>query len=90
MEQTEVRIRAAKDDLAGAVSWVARNLPARPTQPILRGMIFLADDNGLQLAGYDYEVSTQIRIAQRSMSPVASPSMASWFLTLSLSCRISR
>lgn len=62
MEQTEVRIRAAKDDLADAVSWVARNLPSRPAQPILRGMIFLADDDGLQLAGYDYEVSTQIRV----------------------------
>lgn len=69
MEQTDVRIRAAKDDLAGAVSWVARNLPARPTQPILRGMIFLADDNGLQLAGYDYEVSTQIRISAEVDEP---------------------
>ena len=69
MEQTEVRIRAAKDDLAGAVSWVARNLPARPTQPILRGMVFLADDNGLQLAGYDYEVSTQIRISAEVDEP---------------------
>lgn len=69
MEQTEVRIRAAKDDLAGAVSWVARNLPTRPTQPILRGMIFLADDNGLQLAGYDYEVSTQIRISAEVDEP---------------------
>ena len=69
MEQTEVRIRAAKDDLAGAVSWVARNLPARPTQPILRGMIFLAADNGLQLAGYDYEVSTQIRISAEVDEP---------------------
>lgn len=69
MEQTEVRIRAAKDDLAGAVSWVARNLPSRPTQPILRGMVFLADDEGLQLAGYDYEVSTQIRITAEVDEP---------------------
>ncbi|ALA66386.1 DNA polymerase III subunit beta [Corynebacterium lactis] len=69
MEQTEVRIRAAKDDLAGAVSWVARNLPSRPTQPILRGMVFLADDEGLQLAGYDYEVSTQIRISAEVDEP---------------------
>ncbi|MDK7887529.1 DNA polymerase III subunit beta, partial [Lactobacillus gasseri] len=44
-------------------------LPARPTQPILRGMIFLADDNGLQLAGYDYEVSTQIRISAEVDEP---------------------
>ena len=63
MEQTDVRLRAAKDDLADAVGWVARNLPTRPTQPILRGMVFTADDDGLEIAGYDYEVSTQIRIA---------------------------
>jgi len=63
MEQTDVRLRAAKDDLADAVAWVARSLPTRPTQPILRGMVFVADDEGLEIAGYDYEVSTQIRIA---------------------------
>lgn len=63
MEQTDVRLRAAKDDLADAVAWVARILPTRPTQPILRGMVFVAGDEGLEIAGYDYEVSTQIRIA---------------------------
>ena len=63
MEQTDVRLRAAKDDLADAVAWVARSLPTRPTQPILRGMVFVAGDEGLEIAGYDYEVSTQIRIA---------------------------
>ena len=63
MEQTDVRLRAAKDELADAVGWVARNLPTRPTQPILRGMVFTAGDDGLEIAGYDYEVSTQIRIA---------------------------
>ena len=63
MEQTDVRLRAAKDDLADAVAWVARSLPTRPTQPILRGMVFVAGDEGLEVAGYDYEVSTQIRIA---------------------------
>ena len=63
MEQTDVRLRAAKDDLADAVAWVARSLPTRPTQPLLRGMVFVAGDEGLEIAGYDYEVSTQIRIA---------------------------
>ncbi len=63
MEQTSVRFRAQKDDLSEAVSWVARNLPTKPTQPILRGMVFQADHDGLQVAGYDYEVSTQIRLA---------------------------
>lgn len=62
MEPTEVRVRAEKDDLAEAVAWVARNLPTRTTQPILRGMVFEAGAEGLEITGYDYEVSTRIRI----------------------------
>ena len=62
MEQTDVRFRAEKDDLAEAVGWVAKNLPTRTTQPILRGMIFDAGDEGLEIAGYDYEVSTRVRV----------------------------
>ncbi|MBV7294346.1 DNA polymerase III subunit beta [Corynebacterium sp. TAE3-ERU12] len=57
-----VQVRAAKDQLADAVAWVARSLPTRPTQPILRGMVFEATDDGLDIAGYDYEVSTQVSI----------------------------
>ncbi|APT89758.1 DNA polymerase III subunit beta [Corynebacterium sphenisci DSM 44792] len=66
MEQTDVRVRAAKDDLADAVAWVARNLPTRTTQPILRGMLFDVSDAGLEIAGYDYEVSTRVRIPAES------------------------
>ena len=52
MEQTDVRLRAAKDDLADAVAWVARSLPTRPTQPILRGMVFVATlSNGTKISG---------------------------------------
>ncbi|MBI8989737.1 DNA polymerase III subunit beta [Corynebacterium meridianum] len=62
MESQSVSFRVSKDDLAGAVAWVARSLPSKPTQPVLRGMLITADDDGLELAGYDYEVSTQVRI----------------------------
>ncbi|WP_026162404.1 DNA polymerase III subunit beta [Corynebacterium ulceribovis] len=62
MQHNDVSFRAPKNELADAVSWVARSLPARPAQAILRGMVITADDNGLELAGYDYEVSTQVRI----------------------------
>ncbi|MBI8999811.1 DNA polymerase III subunit beta [Corynebacterium sp. CCM 9185] len=62
MESQSVSFRVSKDDLAGAVAWVARSLPSKPTQPVLRGMLITADDEGLELAGYDYEVSTQVRI----------------------------
>lgn len=57
-----VSFRVAKDDLANAVSWVARSLPSKVTQPVLRAMLITADDNGLELTGFDYEVSTRVRI----------------------------
>lgn len=62
MEQS-VSFRVAKDDLANAVAWVARSLPSKVTQPVLRAMLITADDNGLEFTGFDYEVSTRVRIA---------------------------
>ncbi|APT83743.1 DNA polymerase III subunit beta [Corynebacterium aquilae] len=62
MDVQAVSFQVAKDDLAHAVGWVARNLPAKPAQPVLRGMLITADDEGLELAGFDYEVSTLVRI----------------------------
>ena len=58
-----VSFRVAKDDLANAVAWVARSLPSKVTQPVLRAMLITADDNGLEFTGFDYEVSTRVRIA---------------------------
>ena len=57
-----VSFRVAKDDLANAVAWVARSLPSKVTQPVLRAMLITADDNGLEFTGFDYEVSTRVRI----------------------------
>ena len=64
-----VSFRVAKDDLSHAVGWVARNLPTKAAQPVLRAMIFTADDNGLEIAGFDYEVSTRVRIAAEIEEP---------------------
>ncbi|MEJ5997984.1 DNA polymerase III subunit beta [Corynebacterium sp. H130] len=69
MDSTSVSFRVAKDDLANAVAWVARSLPAKPTQPVLRGMLITADDEGLELAGFDYEVSTKQRISAEVSQP---------------------
>ena len=63
MESQEVSFRVARDDLANAVAWVARSLPSKVTQPVLRAMVITADDLGLEFAGFDYEVSTRVRIA---------------------------
>lgn len=62
MEFQAVAFRVAQDDFADAVSWVAHNLPARPVQPVLRGLVITATDEGLELAGFDYEVSTKVRL----------------------------
>lgn len=51
-----------KDDFSSALAWVARSLPSKPTQPILRGVMIEADDDGLHLSGFDREVSTRVHI----------------------------
>ena len=64
-----VSFRVHKDDLSDAVAWVARNLPTKSTQPVLRAVVITADDNGLEFAGFDYEVSTRVRIAAEVDQP---------------------
>lgn len=62
MEHNEVKFIVPKDDLASALSWIARSLPAKPTQPVLKGIFIEATDDGLQLSGFDRETSNKIRI----------------------------
>lgn len=69
MESQNVSFRVAREDLVTAVAWVARNLPTKPTQPVLRAMLITADDEGLELAGYDYEVSTRVRLSAEVSQP---------------------
>ncbi len=57
-----VSFRVAKDDFSDAVAWVARNLPTKAVQPVMRAMVITADEQGLELAGFDYEISTRVRI----------------------------
>lgn len=57
-----VSFRVAKDDFSDAVAWVARNLPTKAVQPVMRAMVITADEQGLELAGFDYEISTKVRI----------------------------
>lgn len=69
MEQHTVSFTVPKDDYSSALAWVARSLPSKPTQPILRGVMIVADDEGLTLSGFDREVSTQVRINAEVMEP---------------------
>ena len=64
-----VSFRVHKDELADAAAWVARSLPTKSTQPVLRAVVITADDNGLEFAGFDYEVSTRVRIAAEVNEP---------------------
>ncbi|MGW1596963.1 DNA polymerase III subunit beta [Streptomyces sp. NPDC002343] len=44
-------------DLAAAVSYAARSLPARPPAPVLAGLLLDATGNRLRVSAFDYEVS---------------------------------
>lgn len=66
---TGVSFRVHKEDLSDAVAWVARSLPTKSTQPILRAIVITADEEGLELAGFDYEISTRVRLGAEVEHP---------------------
>jgi len=58
-----MKIRVERDALADAVAWVARSLPARPSVPVLGGVLLDASDGQeLTISGFDYEVSATVRV----------------------------
>jgi DNA polymerase III subunit beta len=66
---TDLKFRLVRDDFADAVAWVARALPTRPTVPVLAGVLLTGSDDGLTVSGYDYEVSSEVRLAAEIASP---------------------
>ena len=58
-----MKFRVARDDLADAVAWVAKSLPARPPVPVLGGILLQVDGSTLTVAGFDYEVSTRATLS---------------------------
>ncbi|MGK8521307.1 DNA polymerase III subunit beta [Nocardia asteroides] len=63
MELASMKFRVAREDFAESVAWVARSLPSRPPVPVLGGVLLVADEDGLTVSGFDYEVSAQVRVA---------------------------
>lgn len=57
-----VKFRLSRDDFADAVAWAARSLPARPTNPVLAGVLITASEDGLTIASYDYDVSGEVQV----------------------------
>lgn len=60
---TDLKFRLTRDPFADAVSWVAKNLPTRPTVPVLSGVLLTGSDDGLTISGFDYEVSAEAQVA---------------------------
>jgi len=57
-----MKFRVERDALADAVAWTAKSLPSRPSVPVLAGVMLRVDDSGLQVSGFDYEVSSQVSV----------------------------
>ncbi|WP_179647021.1 DNA polymerase III subunit beta [Spinactinospora alkalitolerans] len=61
-----MKFRVERDVLADAVAWTARTLPARPSVPVLAGMLLDAGEHDgsqrLKLSSFDYEVSAQVSV----------------------------
>ncbi|MGD9622122.1 MAG: DNA polymerase III subunit beta [Mycolicibacterium sp.] len=65
----DLKFRLTREDFADAVAWVARNLPSRPTVPVLAGVLLSGSDDGLTVSGFDYEVSAEVQIPAQIASP---------------------
>ncbi|HIV58151.1 MAG TPA: DNA polymerase III subunit beta [Candidatus Stackebrandtia faecavium] len=57
-----MKLRIDREPFAAAVSWVAKALPARPTLPVLSGVLLSIAHDRLTISGFDYDVSGQSTI----------------------------
>ena len=57
-----MRFTVDRDVFNEAVSFTAKLLPQRPTQPILSGVLLIAEDETVELGTFDYETSSRTAI----------------------------
>jgi DNA polymerase III subunit beta len=58
-----MKFQVERDQLADAVAWVAKSLPARPTIPVLAGVLLdLGETGQLTVSGFDYEVGSVMNL----------------------------
>ena len=57
-----MKFQVNRDVFSEAVSFAVKLLPQRTTLPILSGVLIKANDDGLVLSSFDYEVSSQTEI----------------------------
>ncbi len=60
---SDLKFRLVREDFADAVAWVARSLPSRPpSNPVLAGVLITGSDDGLTIAGFDFDVSAEVTV----------------------------
>jgi len=60
---SDLKFRLVREDFADAVAWVARSLPTRPpSNPVLAGVLITGSDEGLTIAGFDFDVSAEVQV----------------------------
>ena len=64
-----MKFQVKRDVLSEAVSFAVKMLPARTTLPILSGVLIEATSEGLVFSSFDYEVSTQTKVAATVETP---------------------
>ncbi|MDH6277861.1 DNA polymerase-3 subunit beta [Aurantimicrobium minutum] len=64
-----MKFQVNRDVLSEAVSFAVKMLPARTTLPILSGVLIEASTEGLVFSSFDYEVSTQTKVAATVETP---------------------
>lgn len=64
-----MHIRVERDALAQAVTWAARTLPARPSMPVLSGVMLIAEQDSLTLSSFDYEISARVQVSIDVIEP---------------------
>ncbi len=64
-----MKFRVERDSLADAVTWAARSLSARPTIPVLAGLMLSVTDDQLSISGFDLEASTEVDLEVAAAAP---------------------
>ncbi|MFG1846726.1 DNA polymerase III subunit beta [Micromonospora carbonacea] len=57
-----MKLTVERGAFADAVHDAAKALPNRPSVPVLAGVRLIADDNGVTVSSFDYEVSTEVHV----------------------------
>jgi DNA polymerase-3 subunit beta len=64
-----MKLQVERDALADAVAWAARSLATRPAMPVLAGLRLAVDADHLTIAGFDYEVSSEVAVPVTQAEP---------------------